>query len=56
MAFEGRARVGCNEEAKLDSEKDVFHEGRCEGDGVESVELGDNGEAGEVAHGAEDVF
>ena len=56
MAEEVGAGVGSDEKTEADSEEDVFHEGFGKRRGVGGLKLDEDGEAGEVAHGGEDVL
>lgn len=50
------ACIGGNLKAEANAEEDVFHEGSGKGGGVNKVNVNDDGECGEVAHGGKDVL
>ena len=56
MGQEGGSSIWGNKEAEANTEEDVLHKGSGKSGGVGGLEVHDDGESGEVAHGGKDVF
>ena len=56
MGQEGGSSIGGDEKAEADAKEDVLHEGSGESGGVGGLEVHNDGEGSEIAHGGKDVF